>query len=176
MKRFSRIRYAMQKLKASGGAVDEFKNYLTGVNTIKRGAVEGSLLKTEKGLNPFGRAVDAAQNFQVRVTARSISGYTAAGVSDTILNLLANDSKTKKFHGFRPAQVVVRVTDNAAAPTPTVSGITKMSYKKKLAKSYTFPFGRKEAADTLETVAKAISAEVLATETRSLTFKPERIL
>lgn len=181
MKRFSRIRYAMQKLEASGGAIDQYKLYLAGTNKITREPFpEGTkLTKTPRAVNPFGIPLDAKSNYQVQVSDRAIAGIGETGVALTDLNVLTvggTGVTTEDVPDFRPAQAIIRVPGTTVA-TKT-SGITKMKYKTKGGTSYTYPFGKKADTDTVKSIGSAITAKVTedSAKNRSISFKPEKII
>jgi len=147
------------------------------------GAVEprgGSIIR---GVSPFGKPIGAANanSEKVAITGRAFNQMAAVGLDASgtgALNLLDTFNNTGNFE---PAKITIFV-GNSGSGDPTRSAITRLSYKKRVGNSYTYPFGATGTApnDHEQTKATALAAAVAAKDagdaanSYSCTFKPER--
>lgn len=170
-KRFSRLKYAVKKLGATGGAAIE------AYQRFERGESNYTTTPVDKGaevsviIQPFGYSTD--RPVITSYSGRAAQNLAGAGVDAALLGHLAADPDAGYQPGFIPAKAIVFV--GTAAGVVTTSKITGLSYKKKGGASYTFPFGRVGAAAGEFERQAAIVTAVEGTAARSVSFQSERM-
>jgi hypothetical protein len=192
-RRFSRLKFAVKMLEGTtppaGSALANFLLFQAGnpEYTPKPAATAleprgGSIIR---GVSPFGKPIGTANanSEKVAITGRAFNQVTAVGLDATgtganNLNLLETFNNTGSFE---PAKIVVFVGASGSGD-PTRSTITRLSYKKRVGNSYTYPFGATGTApnDHEQTKATSLAAAIAtkdagdAANSYSCTFKPER--
>jgi hypothetical protein len=171
-KRFSRLKYAVKKLGATGGAaIEAFQRFERGESNytttpVDKGSEESVIIQ------PFGYSAD--RPVIVSYSGRAALNLTGAGLSAANLGHLAPDPDAGYQPGFIPAKAIVFVGTTGSG-VATVSKITGLSYKKRGGASYTIPFGRVGATEGEFERQSAIVTAVESTPTRSVSFQSERI-
>jgi len=192
-KRFSRLKFAVKMLEGTtppaGSALANFLLFQAGnpeyTPKPAAGAMEprgGSIIR---GLNPFGKPIGTANanSQQVTVSGRAFTQLTVVGLDATgaganNLNLLETFNNSGNFE---PAKITI-FTGASGSVNATKSTITRLSYKKRVGNSYTYPFGSTGTApdNHEQTKAVALAAAIAAKDAAdaansySCSFKPER--
>jgi len=192
-KRFSRLKFAVKMLEGTtppaGSALANFLLFQAGnpeyTPKPAAGAVEprgGSIIR---GVSPFGKPIGTANanSEKVAISGRAFNqiaavGLDATGTGANNLNLLETFNNAGSFE---PAKITIFVGASGSGD-PTKSTITRLSYKKRVGNSYTYPFGATGTApnDHEQTKATVLAAAVAAKDagdaanSYSCTFKPER--
>ena len=192
-RRFSRLKFAVKMLEGTtppaGSALANFLLYQAGnpEYTPKPAATAleprgGSIVR---GLSPFGKPIGTgnANSEKVTISGRAFNQITALGLDATgtganNLNWLETFNNTGSFEA---AKIIVFVGASGSGD-PTKSTITRLSYKKRVGNSYTYPFGATGTApnDHEQTKATALAAAIAAKDagdaanSYSCTFKPEK--
>jgi len=192
-RRFSRLKFAVKMLEGTtpppGSALANFLLYQAGnpeyTPKPAAGAVEPRGGSIVYGLSPFGKPIGTnnANSEKVTISGRAVNQITAVGLDATgtganNLNLLETFNNTGSFEA---AKIVVFVGASGSGD-PTKSTITRLTYKKRVGNSYTYPFGATGTApnDHEQTKATALAAAIAAKDagdaanSYSCTFKPEK--
>ncbi|MBD1887963.1 hypothetical protein [Coleofasciculus sp. FACHB-SPT9] len=181
-RRFSRLDYATRVLKATGGAIDNYKAFKAGTADYD---VEGQKRNgtVRIGVRPFGILVAspaAPTIYPSSLSGRADGQITANGLSKLTLSHRDADDVNASGAGFNSAKIIVQVA--AGATTSKISQITKLSYDKTPTESYTIPFGAVDADAATEGVYEAfqrLAGQVAAVApaagtSRRVSFRPER--
>lgn len=168
-KRFNRIRYAQNVLKATGTAITAFQAFRNGTSNYSTTSVDrGSDATTAIQAFGFG----TSKVIQVSYSGRSGGNLTGAGVSAALLgHQAATDAEF--VAGFQAAKATVFVGTGTGAQA--TSKITGLPYKKRAGESYTFPFGKTTATDGEFERQSAIFTAVEGNVNRSVTFRAEKL-
>ncbi|MFN6485440.1 MULTISPECIES: hypothetical protein [unclassified Nostoc] len=127
----------------------------------------------EVALEPFALPAASTDKYIVDISKRAKDNYTAAGVSEGVLNISATLTSATRVFGFTPARATVKNVTGTTASSAT-SKITGKQYKKKAAASYTFPFGSQASNGSFSEVKADIVAAVAgAGGNKGVSFKPE---
>jgi len=192
-KRFSRLKFAVKMLEGTtppaGSALANFQLFQAGnpEYTPKpgAGALEPRGGSIVRGVSPFGKPIGTANanSEKVAISGRAFTQVTALGLDATgtganNLNLLETFNNAGSFEA---AKIIVFVGASGSGD-PTRSTITRLSYKKRVGNSYTYPFGATGTApnDHEQTKATALAVAIAAKDagdaanSYSCTFKPER--
>lgn len=190
MKRFSRLDHALKLLRnpanvndpnavtpdpPANSALAKYANFAAGkvhINIVRdAGSLPGELIQF--GIQPFGYAsIDANKTMVVgsKRANQGISTYFDLG----ILNHLVGGGGQIRV-GFQPARAIV-LDVTSQSTTSETSKITGIKYKKKAAKSLTYPFGAGTGTDEkfeMDVRAKLVASLNSKQPDASITFKPE---
>jgi len=192
-RRFSRLKFAVKMLEGTtppaGSALANFLLFQAGnpeyTPKPAAGALEPRGGSIVRGLSPFGKPIGTnnANSEKVTMSGRAFNQITAVGLDASgtgvnNLNLLETFNNTGSFEA---AKIVVFVGASGSGDS-TRSTITRLSYKKRVGNSYTYPFGATGTApnDHEQTKAIALAAAIAekdsgdAANSYSCTFKPEK--
>ncbi|MEG4634766.1 hypothetical protein QUB56_35370 [Microcoleus sp. AR_TQ3_B6] len=193
-RRFSRLKFAVKMLQGTtppaGSALANFLLYQAGnpqhIPKPGAGALEPRGGSIVRGVSPFGKPIGTAQanSEKVTITGRAFNQATAVGLDASGTTGANNLNLLETFNnsgGFEAAKIIVFVGASGSGD-PTISTITKLSYKKRVGNSYTYPFGATGTApnDHEQTKATALASAIAAKDagdaanSYSCTFKPER--
>lgn len=168
-KRFARILYTQNVLKATGESITAFRAFRNGTSNYTTTAVDrGSNVTTAIQAFGFGEATDVIASY----SGRAGGNLTGAGVSAAIMGHKALTDAVS-MQGFTPANAVIFV--GTGTGTDVNSKITGLPYKKRAGESYTIPFGKVTTTDGEFDRQVAIATAVEGQPNRAVSFKPERI-
>ncbi|WP_375511420.1 hypothetical protein [uncultured Nostoc sp.] len=135
---------------ATSGAAGEYLNFLKGTNklVVARKPDAKFLIRFNVGVIPFdiepssaSGAINAYQG-TMTVVADNIRGLFNTTLTDGLLGIERDLTKTKQITNFYPALAHITVIPTAATKTQKTSGITKRSYKAYPSRSGGVPYGR----------------------------------
>lgn len=180
-------------LKAAGGkaevgsVLDNYTKFKTGTpgHTRNSGTIPADARKlVTYSLAPFGGpdatgATTPGKRYRANLSKFSNDWRAgAAKLTNAEIGYEVIDPLNQTAANYYPAQMKVFVPDGGAAavPTPRISGITKRSYKRKVGKSYTLPFGavvtKTDQNEYREQMA-VLSKKATTAGASSVTFVPE---
>jgi hypothetical protein len=185
VKRFSRLKYALQALRPpnseaeppdapAGSVARKFQLFKAGKVDLKYPRDEGSRPEQLKEVSIlpfyFGGAVgtEAIVKQSKRADEAESMGSIQTACNQITVDLLTHGTLAK----FQPAKATV--FDVGAGTKPAKSQITGIDYKKRNGKSYTFPYGASTTEKTPAAVEKTILTAVKALKTASVSFKSEK--
>jgi hypothetical protein len=173
-KRFSRI---LQSAKYYS-AIDNYIQYITTASRrgTRVGTGQARPASQKLYIDPFGVLLAAGQ--RVKVSAAVPTWNTVSGRSEVSSRVTATAPAAAlqiKLAGFTPARIMVTSgrSNNGTTKTSAVTGMRYLSYG---GRSTSFPFGRKDETDEIETAKNAIIAQLQAANSFTnavYSFKPE---
>lgn len=135
---------------ATSGAAGEYLNYLKGTNklVVSRRPDPKFLIRFNVGVIPFDvepssttGAINAYQG-TITVVGDNIRALFNTTLTDALLGIERDLTKTKEITNFYPALAHITVIPTGATKTPKTSGITKRAYKAYPSRSGGVPYGR----------------------------------
>jgi hypothetical protein len=189
-KRFKNLDAALKYLRTPGAGADAIGpdapagSQLKKYQDYKAGKIKVSYPRTstsnpgqldEVAVKPFGLPSTTTARYIVGISRRAKADIAESGLNADALNVSLTDlpEGSTRVIGFTPATATVRIITGTTG-TPTPSKITGNSYKKKTAKSYTYPFGSDADAASYSAAKSAIyDAVTNGNENRGVSFKPE---
>ncbi|MEG4485271.1 hypothetical protein [Microcoleus sp. D2_18a_B4] len=169
----------------TGSVLDNYLKYKTGVNKRNGGTIPPDARKlVSYSLAPFGgpdasAATTASKRYRANISKFSNDWRTGGGkISNADIGYALDDPANQVDAAYYPAQMKVFVPDGGATAVaqPRISGITKRSYKTKVGKSYTLPFGAivgKDDQNEYREQMKVLSTKAKGAGATSITFVPE---
>lgn len=136
---------------ATSGAAGEYLNYLKGTNklVVARKPDSKYLLRFNVGIIPFdiepktGAGVVNAYQGTVTVMGNNIAALFNATLTDAMLGIERDLTKTKEVAGFYPALAhIATIPANVTTKDSKTSGITKRAYKAFPTRTGGVPYGR----------------------------------
>ena len=150
-RRFGALHKALKDTgyKATDGPAGEYLKFLQGQNkiTVARKPDSKYLVRFNVGVIPFDIEVPTGANdikaYQGTTTVQANNILkVVTGLTDAMLGLERDLTKTREVAGFYPALAHVTVAATGQTKSPKTSGITKRSYKTINTRTGGLPYGR----------------------------------
>ena len=143
--------------------------------TYTRRTESNPLALDDVSVFPFGIPHSTGDDYIVPISRRTAT-ETSISALRAKANIVSSPSATaNRVRGFVPAKCTVSVPNASLNDNSVTSKLTGLSYAKKGAESYTFPYGKSGTVTYEETVRAEIRGALTTSQNFILVFKSEKL-